>query len=486
MAEPGIAERTLRGMAWSYGSYVGGRVLVLASTAALARLLTPEDFGLVALALTVMALLEAFADLGVGHALIVETEDAVEDRAETAFVFSIGMGVVLSGIVAALSPVAAAVFDEPRLIAITSVLGLNFLLRSFRSTPEALSRKAMQFRPITLADLADAVVRGALGIALAVAGAGVWALVAGYLVGTLARNVVIWRLVPWRPRLKPDRAHLRQLLTFGGGLSLVSLLNAFIGTFDDLVVGRVLGTTALGLYVLGFRLPELLIINMSNVAGDVLFPAFASVGREALARAYLTALRYTLMLGLPLAAALAVLAEPIVLTLFGDQWRETATVMQILTIYALGVTIGIPAGTVYKATGRAGVLLKLAVFRAALLAAGVLLLVDYGIDAVAASQAAVAGLFSLIGLGLASRLLAVRPREIAAAIWPALVPTAAMALVLAVADRALGPEWLVLVVAIPAGAATYLAILALVAPQSLRYVVERVRGARASPQASVP
>ncbi|HEX2086922.1 MAG TPA: oligosaccharide flippase family protein, partial [Solirubrobacteraceae bacterium] len=161
MTEPGIATRTVRGMAWSYASYVGGRVLVLASTVVLARLLTPEDFGLVALALTVMALLEAFADLGVGHALIVETEDAVEDRAETAFVFSIGMGVLLSGIVAALSPVAAAVFDEPRLIAITSVLGLNFLLRSFRSTPEALSRKAMQFRPITMADLADAVVRGA-------------------------------------------------------------------------------------------------------------------------------------------------------------------------------------------------------------------------------------------------------------------------------------------------------------------------------------
>lgn len=470
-------------MAWAYGSYVGGRVLVLASTAVLARLLTPEDFGLVALALTVMGLLEAFADLGVGHALIVQTEDAVEDRAETAFVVSIAVGLVLTVVVVALSPVAAAVFDEPELVAITSVLGLNFLLRSFRSVPDALARRAMTFRPITYSDLADAVVRGAVGVALALAGAGVWALVVAYLAGTLARNAAIWALVPWRPRLRPQRRHLRQLVAFGGGLSLVSMLNAFIATFDDLVVGKVLGPAALGLYVLGFRLPELLIVNMSNVASEVLFPAFASVSRDALAGAYLTALRYTLMVGLPLAAGLAVLAEPVVLALFGDQWRETATVTQILTIYALGVTIGIPAGTVYKATGRAGVLVRLAVFRAALLATGVLLLVDQGIAAVAASQAAVAGLFSLIGLALATRLLAVRVREIARAVWPALVPTAGMGLVLVAVERSLDSPWATLAAGTAAGAAVYLALVAAIAPASLRYIRLRLFG-RTAPEGS--
>lgn len=466
-------------MAWAYGSYVGGRVLVLASTAVLARLLTPEDFGLVALALTVMALLEAVADLGVGHALIVDTGDAVEDRAETAFVVSVAVGFAFSLVVAALSPAAAAIFDEPELVAIVSVLGLNFFLRSFRTTHEALARKAMTFRPITVADFADAAVRGTAGIALALAGFGVWALVLGYLVGTVARTVAIWALVPWRPHLRPRRAHLRQLVMFGGGLSLVSLLNAFIGTFDDLVVGKVLGPAALGLYVLGFRLPELLIINMSNVASEVLFPAFASVSREALAGAYLTALRYTLMVGLPLAAGLAVLAEPVVLALFGDQWRETATVTQILTLYALGVTIGIPAGTVYKATGRAGVLVRLAVFRAALLAAGVLLLVDQGITAVAGSQAAVASLFSLIGLALASRLLAVRPLEIARAVWPAVVPTAGMAAALVAVERSIDSPWLAVLAGTAAGGVVYLALVATVAPASLRYIRSRLAGGAA-------
>ena len=483
MAEQGIATRTLRGMAWAYGSYVGGRLLVLASTAVLARLLTPEDFGLVALALTIMALLEAFADLGVGHALVVDTDDAVEDRAETAFVVSISVGLALTLVVVGASPIAAAVFDEPELIAITSVLGLNFLLRSFKSVHEWLARKALDFRVLTVADFADAAVRGITGIALALAGLGVWALVIGYLVGTLARIIAVWWRVKWRPRFRPQRAHLRQLLTFGGGLSLVSMLNAFIGTFDDLVVGQVLGATALGLYVLGFRLPELLIINMSNVASEVLFPAFATVSREGLAAAYLTALRYTLMVGLPLAAGLCVLAEPVILALFGDQWRETITVTQILTIYALGVTIGIPAGTVYKATGRAGVLLRLAIFRAALLAAAVLLVVDRGIDAVAASQAAVAGLFSLIGLGLATRLLSVRPSEIARAVWPCLLPTAGMAAVLIGIDAAIGPEWLVILAGAVAGAVTYLGLVAIVAPASLRYIRLRLAG-RTAPEAA--
>ncbi|MDQ3742735.1 MAG: lipopolysaccharide biosynthesis protein [Actinomycetota bacterium] len=476
MAEQGIATRTLRGMAWAYGAYVGGRVLVLVSTAVLARLLTPEDFGLVALALTIMAMLEAFADLGVGHALVVDTGERVEDRAETAFVISVAVGLVLALIVAGLSPVAAAVFDEPELIALTSVLGLNFLLRSFKSVHEALARKAMDFRSITVADFADAAVRGVVGIVLAIAGLGVWALVIGYLVGTLARTAAIWWRVRWRPRFKPRRAHLRQLIGFGGGLSLVSLLNAFIGTFDDLVVGQVLGATALGLYVLGFRLPELLIINMSNVASDVLFPAFASVSKDALASAYLTALRYTLMVGLPLAVGLAVLAEPVILALFGDQWQETVTVTQILTLYALGVTIGIPAGTVYKATGRASVLLKLAIFRAALLAAGVLLLVDEGIDAVAASQAAVASLFSLIGLGLATRLLSVGVGDIARAIWPAVLPTAGMAAVLLGIDRLLAEPWVVIAAGTVGGALAYLALVAVVSAESLRYIRLRLAG----------
>ncbi len=311
-ADPGIASRTLKGMAWAYGSYVGGRILVLISTAVLARLLTPEDFGLVALAITLMAFLDGVVDLGFSTALVIQREDELEDWAETVFVGSVAIGFVLTCVVVALSPLGASFFGAPELVGIASALGCNFFLRTLGSTHYAIAQKRMDFRARTSAESADVLIRGLVGIGLAVAGFGAWSLVIGYLVGTVAMNVTLWRMVPWRPRLRPQRAHLRELSGFGGTISAVSVAATFIAHVDYLFVGRVLGASALGLYTLGFRLPELIVLNISLVASQVLFPAFSSMAPEDLGRAFRISLRYTLMLSLPLAVGLIVLAESFV------------------------------------------------------------------------------------------------------------------------------------------------------------------------------
>jgi len=470
----GIGNRTLRGMVWAYGSYVGGRLLVLASTAVLARLLAPEDFGLVALALTMMALLEGVSDLGLTQALIVQDEKQVRDRAHTVFVSALLLGALLSIAVAALGPLAANFFDEPGLTAVAAALGANFLLRSFGATHYALAQRGLDFRARTIAEFADVVVRGSTGVILALAGFGVWSLVIGYLVGTLTLDLAIWRLVPWRPQLRLSRAHFGEMVRFGGTISAVNVVATVIANVDYLFVGKALGTTSLGLYTLGFRLPELLILNLSVVAGVVLFPAFSAVDREALGRAFLVSLRYTLMIGLPLAVGVTALARPLVLALFGDQWVEAIGVMQILAIYALAVTVGIPAGTAYKATKRAGVLLKLALARLALVLAGLALFVDRGIDAAAAVQATVAGAAAVVGIGLASRLLEVGIGAIWREAWPALLAAALMAPPLIAIKSLIESPWLALLAGGLAGPAVYAGALAVLAPDSLRYLRERI------------
>jgi O-antigen/teichoic acid export membrane protein len=293
-------------MAWAYSSYVGGRILILVSTAILARLLTPADFGIVALAITFMALLEGLADLGLGPALIVQPAQYLYERAETAFIGTVAIGLFLSLIVAAASPLVASFFHSPDLQPITAALGANFFLRSLGSVPYALAQKTLNFRARTVAEFVDVVTRGSVGIGLALAGFGAWSLVIAYLIGTVSLDLTIWYLVDWRPRFKPKLSHLREMLGFGSKISAVSVVATLIGNVDYIFIGRVLGAASLGLYTLGFRLPELIVLNLSVVAGEVLFPAYSAVDRESLNRALLIAQRYTVMLALPLTVGLEI------------------------------------------------------------------------------------------------------------------------------------------------------------------------------------
>jgi lipopolysaccharide exporter len=473
-----IGARTLRGAFWAYFSYVGGRLVILVATSILARLLTPEDFGIVGFALVFMALLETVKDLGLGQALVASRPQDVYERADTVFVAGVGLGVLMSAIVAAIAPLAADFFDEPKLLAIVPVLGLNFLIRSLGATHYALAQKEMRFRTRTIAEFSDVFVRGTVGVVLALTGAGVWSLVLGYVAGTIALVIALWILVPWRPRLRLDRRHLPGLLKFGGTLTGVDITAAITNNADYLFVGKVLGPAALGVYTLAFRLPELAIVNVATVAGLVLFPAFANVPRESLSHAYQVSLRYMLMVCMPLAAGVALLAAPLVELLFGSQWGGAVDPMRLLTVYAFAVTIGIPAGTAYKAVGRAGVLLKLAIPRTIMLVVGVWIFVHSGLTAVAATHAVVAGLFSVIGIALASRLLAVRGRDLLRLGAAPLVATAAMSVVVFAIDSLFDSALVSVLAGAAAGAAVYLAVLSMLA----RDAVDDLRTKLRSPQ----
>jgi PST family polysaccharide transporter len=451
----GIGTRTLRGMFWAYGSYVGGRGLVLISTAILARILTPKEFGLVAAALVVTSLLERLADFGLGQALVVQDESVVMERAETAFTASLVLGGGLAIVIAALSPLAASFFDQPGLATLLAVLGLNFFLASFSITHYSLAQKRLDFRARTAAEFADVLVRGGVSIGLALAGAGAYSLVVGYLAGTVALGIALWVMVDFRPRLRFDRSHLPELARFGGGLSALGLLTAGMGNVDNIFVGRVLGPAALGLYALGYRLPELLIMNLAIVAGEVLFPAMASVARDGLPRAFQASLRYTLLLALPMAAGMAVLAEPLLITAFGPQWHDAVAPMQMLALYSFVSAAGIPAGTAYKASGRLDVLVKLAIPRFLLLIGALAVFAGDGLVAAAGCQAAVAALFETAGILLATRLL---DTPLTGLLRLGLAPIAAsggMALALFGVTELIGPLGAQLAVGVLVGALVY-------------------------------
>jgi lipopolysaccharide exporter len=484
--EHSVGTRTLRGMAWAYGSYVGGRLLVLVATAILARLLTPADFGLVALALVFIAFLETVSDVGLTQALMIVKEDELEQKADTVWVVSVLLGAVMWLIVAALGPLAASFFDQSELTALMPVLGANIFLRMLGMTHYALAQKRLDFRSRTVAEFADVLVRGTAGIGLAIAGAGAWSLVLGYLVGTVAMTATLWVLVPWRPSFRARRSDLSGLIGFGGALTGVNVIGAVMANADDVIVGRVLGTTALGLYSLAYRLPELLILNFSNVAAKVLFPAMTAIERAAVPGAFLTSLRYGLMVGLPLTVGLGVMAEPLTLALFGDQWRDAAPAMQVMALWTLMAPIGVIIGTAYKALARADILLKLAVPQAVLLIASVLIVAGEGIVAVAACQAAIAIAFTILAMVIATHMLNVTARELWTASWPALAAAAGLGAALVPVDRAVSSPWPALAAGLAVGTAVYGGLLWLLARDTLRQLIAMAFPGRQRPTDAHP
>ncbi len=473
-----LGARTVRGMLWAYGSYVGGRAVVLVSTAILAHILGPEAFGVVAVALVFMTILETVKDMGLTQALVVSPPAEEKSSAQTTFVWTVTIALVLALIASGIGQLAAAFFSHHArhgqeyhsLHLIIPVLALAFLVESLGSTHDALARKRLDYRTRAIAQGTEVMLRAATGITLALTGFGVWSLVLGYLVGAIARTSALWTLVKFRPTLRFTRTHLGSLFRLGSALTLVDVVAALTSNVDYLFVGGTLGAASAGLYFVGFRLPELLILNLAVVAADVLFPAFSLLGRERLEYGLLTALRYLSALALPSAVGLAVLARPVVLALFGPKWHGSIEVMRLLAAYAAFSALNIPAGTIYKVSGRAWILVSMSIPFLAVLVTALALFTGEGILAAAICMTATMAVGALIASVIAGKILSVPLSRIGRSVLGPAAAALAMGVPVFAVERLVHSPWPALVVGVLVGAAAYALMLRLFA----RDITERV------------
>lgn len=354
-----FAKKTTRGVGWNYLSFGLRKVLSLAIVSVLAHILSPENFGIVALATLAIDYLSVFNDLGLGAALIQQRED-VETTANTAFTLNIVIGILLSFITFLIAPLAATFFREPTLPPILKWLGLTFLINAFGSVHKARLQRELNFRLKLLPELGNVILRGTISIGLALAGYGVWALVYGQLVGVSVATILLWVVVPWRPVLDIKISVAKKLFKYGLPVMSENALSIFGDSFDYFLIGRFFNSASLGIYTLAYRLPEMLIINTLWVMAAVIFPAFSSIQTEIkeLQKSFLATIKYVQLLVTPICIGLIVAAEPIIRVVFGDQWLGSIPIMRILSAYALVISIGFHVGDVYKAIGRPDILIK--------------------------------------------------------------------------------------------------------------------------------
>jgi O-antigen/teichoic acid export membrane protein len=451
-----------RAVAWNYVSYAVGKALVLVSMAILARLLTPADFGMVGMATLVIAHLSVLQNLGLGPAVIQRQGD-VEDAAQTVFVLNLVLGACFTAITIAAAPLVAAFFDEPLVTPLLRVLAFSFVLEAMSSMHEILLQKELEFRRKLIPDLGRAFVQGAVAVATAAAGFGVWALVWGQLAGVIAQAILAWSVVPWRPTYRFHRRLIRPLSRFGIPLVITDIEYAIWSNLDYVIVGRLLGDTALGIYTLAYRLPELLVQSVWRVLATAIFPFFSKIQHDAVAlrNGFLATIRYTQIVIVPLCIGMFLTADVAVAFLFGDQWGEAVPVLKVMAVFSLIGSIGVNIGDVYKAIGRPDILAKLSVLELGLMFPALIIGARHGIVGVAWAHAVVATIDTAIRLVVARAVIGVRLRAVARQLVPSLLAGLALIAVAVPtlqATRGLGSLTTLLVVSV-AGATAYLAAL---------------------------
>lgn len=482
-----LGRRAFSGFLWAAGSYAGGRVLVFVATLVLARILVPDEFGLVAFALAVMHYLEYLTDLGLGAALVYRSD--AEDPAVSSTAFWIGIcgGVVLFGVSWVIAPLLGEVGPDEEVVPLFRVLALYFLLTALGKAHEYRLRRRLDFRRLFWPQLLGGLTKGAVSIVLALEGAGAWSLVIGQLAGALCQSAALWIVHPWRPSFTISRTHLGPMLKFGLGIVAVGLLGQGARNFDYLIIGAQLGAAALGLYYLAFRLPELVILSGFQVANEVLFPFYARLregvvdGAEELRRGYLQTVRLGSMVAFPAAFAMAALALPLVLTLYGEEWRESAAPLALIAIWAGVASLASMPGAVLKAVGRSWLLTATGVMQIAILFPAIWVAAGYSITAVAASQV-VAQTLSLGLLGaVIGRVLGLPWYATFTAGAPAFALSALMAAAIYPLTELLPPA-AALAVGIPLSLGLYLLLLRGFMPEGLQMLLRPLRDLARRPE----
>lgn len=422
-----LREQAAQGVFWSAAANWGYQLTTLVVFGMLSRLLTPEEFGLVALASVFVALTKLIAEQGLADALVQRAELEPE-HLDTAFWLSVVVGAVLAILLAASAWLIADLVNEPDVAPVIMWLSTILLFTGFSSVQRAILARDLRFASLAARTLTSVVVGGIVGVLAAVAGFGVWSLVAQLLTIEIVGVIALWTASDWRPRLRFSRRHLRDLVSFGANVVGYRFLRFTNTRIDNLMVGSFLGATALGFYVVAYRLLDLLINLTTATIGSVAFPVMSRIqeDRPKVQNAYYKSIRLTSVMAFPLFAGLIAIAPEATRLVFGSQWDESVPVMRVLAVAGLAQSILFVNNIVMKSLGKPSWRLAIMGVTAVLLVAGFAVAVQWGIVEVALALVIVTYVMAPAWLIGASRLINLSFGRYVRQIGPPFVATAVM------------------------------------------------------------
>ncbi|MDJ0390003.1 lipopolysaccharide biosynthesis protein [Roseomonas sp. E05] len=464
-----------RALFWTLLDVGGSQGLSFLLYVVLTRILTPEDYGIFALSLSVVAVTNIILFQGFADALI-QREHPDEDDCSTVFWinFAIGLGLGLL-LLAAAGPLAE-LYGAPLLRPVLQVMSVLCPLRALVSVHSALCRREMRMSIFAMRAIGAYLIGGAAGVALALQGWGVWALVACQLVQAATILVVMWSTIRWVPRLRFSGLAFHRLAGFGRQLMLASVLGSAADKVDNLIIGLVLGPAAVGYYSLAMKVFQAVGLVTIQPLNLLVMPILARLAhhKATFSAEYVRLVTACLAVWLPAVAGLGVLA-PVVLPLaFGPQWADAVPVLQAICVSCASMPFWALSGQALSALGRPDLYIRLAAAQLVLAALAFAAAAPFGIVAVGFAWAAVSALLVPLNLATMVRATGVRPHGLQRSALRLLLCAAGMAAVMLLLFRLVPHQpWLAAITA----PFTYLALLALLLPGYPRSLLRSARHA---------
>lgn len=390
MEDSSLKSRTIFGLIWQFFERISAQFVSFILSIILARLLMPEDYGIIALVVVFVSICNRLVVGGFSTSLV-QKKDADNMDFSTVFFFSLITSLFLYAILFLCAPLIAdfySGFDRKLLIDIVRVMGIQLIVSAVNSVQSAYVSKTMQFKKTFAPTMISVTISAIVGIGLAYAGYGVWALVAQNLVQDFSRMIVLWIVVRWRPQLKFSFERFKSLFSYGWKIFAASIIKVLYNDLRSIVIGKAYTPADLAYYNKGQSFPQLIESNVGGTIDSVLFPAISKTqdskeGMLALLRRAIKTSTYVLM---PMLMGLAAVAAPLIEILLTEKWLPSVPYMQIICFTFMFMPIEIDNLQAIKAMGRSDLALKLEIIKKVI---GVILLVvsiPFGVKAIALSM----------------------------------------------------------------------------------------------------
>lgn len=441
---------------------MGAQVVQLGFTVVLARTLSPREFGAIGMLVVFTGFAQLLADSGLGSALI-HKEKLTEQHRVTAFWMQLVVGLFLSATFMLAAPLFARFYNLPLLKSMTRLVSVVFAIQAAGQTHYALLAREFRFQRVAVANISATVVSGTIAVALALNGYGVWALV-WQMIAFAAANAVLYTLFSeWRLHFGFERAAALELGRYAIYVLGFNSLNYWARNGDNLTIGKVLGSPALGIYSRAYNLMLLPITNVSSVLGQVFFPALSRLQNDLLRfrQVYLSAIQMIALFTFPLMAGMSVLSRPLIDVLFGAQWVAMVPLLKVLSLIGLVQSIVNPVGWIFNSLGKTKIQFQISAFLLLAFATAILIGIRHGLLGVVYAYALWAVLSSGTALHFAGRLIHLSIGDVVRGLSRILGMTAVMAIFVYCVDNELArlvTSALRLVLGSLIGAGAYLAL----------------------------
>lgn len=349
---PTLKHQTVTGIKWLVGSSFLQKGISLCATIVLARILGPSQFGLFALAFVAIDALGLFKSMGFDSALI-QRKDNIEKAANTAFFIIPLLGILLYIILAVSAPLIGKFMNNQEVVGVIRALGIIFVISCFGKVPSALMEKNMQFKQVSIIEVSTAVVYSVSAVVFALLGFRVWSLVLAYILKTINQNALFFILSGWRPKFEFDRQISLEMFHFGKYLFLGGVIFFLKMNLDNLLVAKVLGVTALGIYAVAFNLANFGADYFGGKIYRVIVPAFSKIqnDQDDLKRAFLKTTKLLSIFAFPFCMFLFVFGDVLIRICYGTKWLEAIPALRILAFAGLFNTLPCAMAPLFIASG---------------------------------------------------------------------------------------------------------------------------------------